>query len=104
MRAKRPPGRVLVDYNQNALGATLASVYSVRPTPFAGVSMPVTWQEVERGIASEDFHIKNAVARIREKGDLFAALVPSSLPRFDVYAVFSPTSPKKKPVRQRPQP
>ena len=31
--AKRPRGRVLVDYNQNAWGRTLASVYSVRPTP-----------------------------------------------------------------------
>ena len=31
-RAKRPPGRVLVDYNQNRWGSTLASIYSVRPT------------------------------------------------------------------------
>ena len=31
--ADRPRGRVLVDYNQNAWGRTLASVYSVRPTP-----------------------------------------------------------------------
>src|SRR3954464_3841458 len=31
--AKRPKGRVLVDYNQNAWGRTLASIYSVRPTP-----------------------------------------------------------------------
>ena len=29
--AKRPKGRVLVDYNQNAWGRTLASIYSVRP-------------------------------------------------------------------------
>jgi bifunctional non-homologous end joining protein LigD len=87
--ASRPAGRVLVDYNQNASGRTLASVYSVRPTPFAGVSMPVTWQEVERGVAIEDFHIKNAVARVRKKGDLFAPLAPASKPRFDVYAVFS---------------
>jgi bifunctional non-homologous end joining protein LigD len=86
--AKRPAGRVLVDYNQNATGRTLASVYSVRPTPFAGVSMPVTWREVERGIAIEDFHMKNAVARIRAKGDLFAALAPAAKPRFDVYGAF----------------
>ena len=38
-KVKRPHGRVLVDYNQNAWGRTLASIYSVRPTPFAGVSM-----------------------------------------------------------------
>ena len=47
--AKRPRGRVLVDYNQNAWGRTLASIYSVRPTEQATVSTPVTWQEVERG-------------------------------------------------------
>ena len=33
--AKRPKGRVLVDYNQNAWGRTLASIYSVRPRPRA---------------------------------------------------------------------
>jgi bifunctional non-homologous end joining protein LigD len=36
--AKRPENRVLVDYNQNAWGRTLASVYSVRPKPHATVS------------------------------------------------------------------
>jgi bifunctional non-homologous end joining protein LigD len=44
--AKRPRGRVLVDYNQNAWGRTLASIYSVRPRPRATVSTPVTWDEV----------------------------------------------------------
>ena len=39
--AKRPKGRVLVDYNQNAWGRTLASVYSPRPTRGATVSTPV---------------------------------------------------------------
>src|SRR5512142_1839150 len=48
--SKRPHGRVLVDYNQNAWGRTLASVYSVRPTPLATVSVPVTWDEVNDGI------------------------------------------------------
>lgn len=41
--AKRPAGRVLADYNQNAWNRTLASVYSVRPTLAASVSTPVTW-------------------------------------------------------------
>ena len=38
--AKRPAGHVLVDYNQNAWGRTLASIYSVRPKPRAPVSTP----------------------------------------------------------------
>ena len=47
--AKRPKGRVLVDYNQNAWGRTLASIYSVRPRPRAPVSAPITWTELEAG-------------------------------------------------------
>src|SRR4051812_22426890 len=73
--AKRPAGRVLVDYNQNAWGRTLASIYSVRPTPRAAVSTPVTWREVRRGVAIEDFRIDNVPARIARCGDLWAPLL-----------------------------
>jgi len=73
--AKRPAKRVLVDYNQNAWGRTLASIYSVRPSPRAAVSAPVTWEEVERGISIEDFRIDNVVERVRERGDLWAPLL-----------------------------
>jgi bifunctional non-homologous end joining protein LigD len=72
--SRRPPGRVLVDYNQNAWGRTLASVYSVRPTPRATVSTPVTWAEVERGVEIEDFHLRNVPGRIAKRGDLWAPL------------------------------
>jgi len=72
--AKRPRGRVLVDYNQNAWGRTLASIYSVRPRPDATVSTPVTWKEVERGVRIEDFAVKNVRARIARLGDLWAPL------------------------------
>jgi bifunctional non-homologous end joining protein LigD len=71
---KRPPNHVLVDYNQNAWGRTLASVYSVRPTPRATVSTPVTWTEVERGLRIEDFRIDNVRQRVQKLGDLWAPL------------------------------
>ena len=70
--AKRPKGRVLVDYNQNAWGRTLASVYSVRPTRVASVSTPVTWAEIERGITSEQFTMDVVLKRIARHGYLFA--------------------------------
>src|SRR2546426_5023634 len=38
---------VYVDYNQNAKDWTVASAYSVRPTPDARVSAPLSWDEVE---------------------------------------------------------
>jgi bifunctional non-homologous end joining protein LigD len=73
--AKRPAGRILVDYNQNAWGRTLASVYSVRPRPLAPVSTPVTWDEIKRGIRIEDFRIDNVHQRIAKRGDLWAPLL-----------------------------
>jgi bifunctional non-homologous end joining protein LigD len=73
--AKRPRGRVLVDYNQNAWNRTLASVYSVRPKPSATVSAPVTWAEVERGVRIEDFTVNNIPARLRKIGDLWKPLL-----------------------------
>jgi bifunctional non-homologous end joining protein LigD len=73
--ANRPAKRVLVDYNQNAWGRTLASVYSVRPKPRAPVSMPVRWEELEKGIAIDDFRLDNAPARIHREGDLFRPML-----------------------------
>ena len=73
--AKRPPGRVLVDYNQNAWGRTLASIYSVRPRPEATVSTPLGWDEVEAGAVTEDFRIDNVRERIAQRGDLWAPLL-----------------------------
>jgi bifunctional non-homologous end joining protein LigD len=73
--AERPAGRVLVDYNQNAWGRTLASVYSVRPRPTAAVSMPVTWEEVEAGIRISDFTLRDAADRARERADLWKPLL-----------------------------
>jgi bifunctional non-homologous end joining protein LigD len=73
--ALRPRGRVLVDYNQNAWGRTLASVYSARPTSRAAVSTPVTWAEIERGIEIDDFRIDNVPARVKKLGDLWKPLL-----------------------------
>jgi bifunctional non-homologous end joining protein LigD len=84
--AKRPAGHVLVDYNQNAWGRTLASVYSVRPKPRAPVSTPVTWDEVREGIRIEDFRLDNVRPRIAELGDLWKPLLHLQK-RFDLRTV-----------------
>jgi bifunctional non-homologous end joining protein LigD len=81
--AKRPAGRVLVDYNQNAWGRTLASIYSVRPRPEATVSTPITWKEVERGLRIEDFTLMNVPQRVAKVGDLWKPLL-SAKGRFDL--------------------
>ena len=74
-KARRPKERVLVDYNQNRWGSTLASIYSVRPQPTATVSTPVTWREVERGVTIEDFTMRNVPKRIEKVGDLWKPLL-----------------------------
>jgi bifunctional non-homologous end joining protein LigD len=84
----RPKGRVFIDYNQNAWGRTLASIYSVRPTKSASVSMPVTWREVEKGIRIEDFTIHDAVARVKKKGDLWKPVLHDAPGRFDLQKMF----------------
>ncbi|HEY8848698.1 MAG TPA: non-homologous end-joining DNA ligase [Thermoanaerobaculia bacterium] len=91
-KVKRPYARVLVDYNQNAWGRTLASIYSVRPTPVASVSTPVTWEEVEEGVRIDDFRVDNVPDRVRELGDLWKPVLGKK--RFDLRTVFS--APKKK--------
>ncbi len=73
--AKRPKGRVLVDYNQNAWGRTLASIYSVRPRPRAPVSTPITWRELDAGVRVEDFRMDNVRQRIAKLGDLWKPLL-----------------------------
>jgi bifunctional non-homologous end joining protein LigD len=83
--AKRPPGRVLVDYNQNAFGKTLASIYSVRANEMATVSTPVTWEELDSGCELADFTIFNVPQRVAKIGDLWKPLL-SNRGRFDLNA------------------
>src|SRR5258708_11954831 len=73
--AKRPAGRVLVAYNQNAWGRTLASVYSVRPHPRACVSTPVSWKEVNAGVCIVDCRIDNVRPRFKMTGNLSMPMV-----------------------------
>jgi bifunctional non-homologous end joining protein LigD len=82
-KARRPADRVLLDYNQMAYGQTLASVYSVRPRPRAPVSTPLTWAEVARPVAIDDFRLDNLPRRLARRGDLWKPLL-SARGRFDL--------------------
>jgi len=66
--------RIYVDYMQNALGKTLASAYSARASEFAGVSTPLTWDEVDEGVSPRDFTVANFDQRMTSAGDLWAGL------------------------------
>ncbi len=64
---------VFVDYNQNAKDRTIASAYSVRPTPDARVSAPLTWAEVP-DCRPEEFTIDTMPARFAALGDVGAGI------------------------------
>ncbi len=64
-----------MDYNQNALGKTLASIYSVRPNEKPQVSTPVTWDELEAGCEPGDFTLLNVPQRVARIGDLWKPLL-----------------------------
>ncbi len=59
---------VFVDYNQNAKDRTVASAYSVRPTPDARVSAPLSWDEV-KSCEPADFTLATMPARFAKIGD-----------------------------------
>jgi DNA ligase D-like protein (predicted polymerase) len=64
---------VFVDYNQNAKDRTVASAYSVRPTPDARVSAPLSWEEVD-DCDPGDFTLASMPARFRKLGDRHAGI------------------------------
>jgi bifunctional non-homologous end joining protein LigD len=64
---------VFVDYNQNARDRTVASAYSVRPTPDARVSTPLSWDEVPT-VEHEALRIDTVPALVAERGDPHAEM------------------------------
>jgi DNA ligase D-like protein (predicted polymerase) len=64
---------VFIDYNQNARDRTVASAYSVRPTPEARVSAPVTWEELAR-CEPGDFTMATMPDRFAAIGDRHAGI------------------------------
>jgi DNA ligase D-like protein (predicted polymerase) len=73
---------VFLDYNQNAKDRTIASAYSIRPTPDARVSAPLTWDEIDT-CEPEDFTLATMPARFAGVGDRHAEIDrhPCSLER-----------------------
>jgi len=64
---------VFLDYNQNAKDRTVASAYSVRPTPDARVSTPLEWSEVP-DVDPAGFTLATVPKRFAERGDPAAGI------------------------------
>jgi bifunctional non-homologous end joining protein LigD len=61
-------GKIFIDYNMNVRGKTLNVAYSPRGVPGAPVSMPLSWEELEKAHPL-DFRLTNAAARLERVGD-----------------------------------
>jgi len=68
-------GKIYLDFLQNRPQATLASPYSVRPKPGATVSMPLFWEEVKKGMKLSDYHLRNVIPMLEERGDIFKGVL-----------------------------
>jgi DNA ligase D len=83
---------VFVDFGQNARDRTIACAYSVRPTPDARVSAPLSWDEVAQ-VDPANFTVETMRDRIAKVGDLTAGMwrrKASLASRFERLGVESP--------------
>jgi bifunctional non-homologous end joining protein LigD len=67
-------GKVFLDHNMNRRSASLAAVYSPRAIEWAGVSMPLAWDELERSYPTQ-FDVLNVPERLARVGDLWAHIL-----------------------------
>ena len=66
---KQRQGKVYVDFMQNGHGRLIAAPYCIRAKPEASVSMPLHWHEVNGGLRNSNYHIGNALRRLRRWQD-----------------------------------
>jgi len=86
---------VFVDFGQNARDRTIASAYSVRPTPDARVSAPLLWEEVP-SVEPEAFVLETMRSRIEAVGDPMRGMwrnPPSLRSRFEPLGLEPPADP-----------
>lgn len=79
--------RIFIDYNQNARDRTFAAAYSVRATPIATVSTPLTWQELAAAGNPDDYTMATVPGLLADRGDPMAemgSLSQSLLPLLDL--------------------
>ncbi|TAJ98569.1 MAG: DNA ligase D [Candidatus Manganitrophaceae bacterium] len=69
--------KVLIDFNQNAAGKTLASIYSLRAVPEVTVSFPVAWEALSR-VSPLDFTMESVPDLLAKSGDLWEGILKSA--------------------------
>ncbi|WP_158212291.1 non-homologous end-joining DNA ligase [Natranaerobius trueperi] len=73
---KRDSKKVYLDYLQNVKGKTISTIYGPRANSGAFVSAPVTWDELEKNVAtSKTYDLFSVVDRVKQFGDLFESVL-----------------------------
>ena len=78
MVAKRKD-KVYIDFLQNRKGQTISAPYSVRPRPYATISTPLDWNEVNHQLTPEMFTIINMEKRLERVGDLWQPVLKQGI-------------------------
>jgi bifunctional non-homologous end joining protein LigD len=76
---RKRQGKVYLDYLQNRMGQTIAAPYCVRPRPFAPVSTPLFWDELEDLKDPAVFNIKSIFKRLEKYGDIWKDIYNKNL-------------------------
>jgi bifunctional non-homologous end joining protein LigD len=84
----RRKGKVFFDYNQNAKGKTVASVFSARPTKSATVSMPIEWRRIG-DVKPTDFTVLNVPEILKKSGDPWRHIMKT---RQDLHSILEDVS------------
>jgi bifunctional non-homologous end joining protein LigD len=71
-------GKIFIDYLRNGFGATTVAAWSARARPGMGVSVPVSWEEVEKLKSSAQWHVGNIHERLDRGNDPWQEYTSSS--------------------------
>ncbi|MBV8635402.1 MAG: DNA ligase D [Burkholderiaceae bacterium] len=66
---KNRVGKIFVDYLRNGFGATTVAAWSARARPGMGVSVPISWRELEKIKESAQWNVRNIHARLDRGND-----------------------------------
>jgi bifunctional non-homologous end joining protein LigD len=76
---QKRPKKIYLDCLQNRLSQSIVAPYAVRPRPFANVSTPLLWEEVNESLEIGQFNIHTVPARLAKMGDVMKGVLSAGI-------------------------